>query len=163
MADRRKRPSIPAITPYNPIRPQAGRAYDREVVGGEPGAPTSRKVSGRELQSYRTREQELRRAKTDVALQMALAGNDSRLLPYRPTATSDPARPRTMAAGYDSRSRTLRVRFRGPKDGDHYDDGVGYEYYNVPPNVWRNFRRVQSPGRLINRTLNNYPYAPADW
>lgn len=85
------------------------------------------------------------------AIQMAKDGDDFDLLPYQPTPSINPPRPRTLAAGYDADSQTLRVRFR---------NGQVYGYYNVPPNVWRNFKRVKSPGRAINRTLNNFPYAP---
>ena len=76
-----------------------------------------------------------------------------------PTSTTNPERPRTLQAGYHrerdeetgrlAETGTLRVRFR---------DGTPWEYYDVPPNVWRNFRRVKSPGRFINRVLNNYDY-----
>jgi hypothetical protein len=85
------------------------------------------------------------------AIQLAKDGDDLDLLPYQPTPSINPPRPRTLAAGYDRDSQTLRVRFR---------NGEVYGYYNVPPNVWRNFKRVKSPGRAINRTLNNFPYAP---
>ncbi len=85
------------------------------------------------------------------AIQLAKDGDDSELLPYQPTPSINPPRPRTLAAGYDRESETLRVRFR---------NGQVYGYYNVPPNVWRNLRRVKSPGRFINRTLNSFPYAP---
>ncbi|RZU36057.1 KTSC domain-containing protein [Streptomyces sp. BK022] len=85
------------------------------------------------------------------AIQLAKDGDDSELLPYQPTPSINPPRPRTLAAGYDKDSQTLRVRFR---------NGQVYGYYNVPPNVWRNFRRWKSPGRGINRVLNNFPYAP---
>jgi hypothetical protein len=85
------------------------------------------------------------------AIQLAKDGDDTDLLPYQPTPSINPPRPRTLAAGYDKDSQTLRVRFR---------NGQVYGYYNVPPNVWRNFKRVKSPGRAINRTLNNFPYAP---
>lgn len=74
-------------------------------------------------------------------------------LTYFPTSTSNPEDPRTAAAGYDRPTQTLRVAWG--------DGGRDYNYYDVPPNVWRNFLRVKSPGRLINRTLNNYPYGPA--
>jgi hypothetical protein len=88
-----------------------------------------------------------------LAIELARDGDDSMLLPYQPTPSINPARPRTLAAGYDSDSKTLRVRFR---------DGTVYEYFNVPQRVWRNFRRVKSPGRAINRTLNYYDYARMD-
>jgi len=82
-------------------------------------------------------------------IQMALNGDDSLLLPYQPTPTINPGRPRTLAAGYDARSMTLRIRFR---DGDYYT------YYNVPPSIWFKFTRASSPGRFINTTLNGYAY-----
>lgn len=85
-----------------------------------------------------------------AAILRARAGDDSELFPYAPTPSINPPRPRTQGAGYSRETQTLRVKFR---------DGAVYEYYDVPPNVWRNFQRVQSPGRLINRTLNNYSYA----
>lgn len=91
---------------------------------------------------------------TALDIQDAKEGDDTALLPYQPTPSINPGRPRTVAAGYDSKTQTMRVRFR---------EGVAYEYYDVPPQVWRNFRRVKSPGRFINRTLNHYPYAPVDY
>lgn len=72
---------------------------------------------------------------------------------YFPTSTSDPADPRTAAAGYDPATQTLRVEWG--------DGGRAYNYYGVPPNIWRNFRRAPSPGRYINRVLNYYMYGPA--
>lgn len=84
------------------------------------------------------------------ALEAAQDGDNTLLLPYQPTPSINPPRPRTRAAGYDAATRTLRVEFR---------DGTVYGYYDVPPNVWRNFKRVKSPGRAINRTLNNFAYS----
>lgn len=89
----------------------------------------------------------------EQAVELAENGDDSMLLPYQPTPSINPPRPRTLAAGYDKSTETLRVRFR---------DGAIYEYYDVPERVWRNFKRVKSPGRAINRTLNQYEYAPMD-
>lgn len=40
------------------------------------------------------------------------------------------------------------------------DNGRAYYYANVPPNVWKNFRRSASPGKFVNRVLNNYSYGP---
>ncbi|MFI6512848.1 KTSC domain-containing protein [Streptosporangium sp. NPDC050855] len=75
--------------------------------------------------------------------------DDDLFLPYRPTPSSYPPRPRTQAAGYDRARQELRIEFR---------DGSRYVYHDVPPSVWKNFRRVKSPGRYVNRVLNNYRY-----
>jgi hypothetical protein len=87
---------------------------------------------------------------TAMAFEEAREGDDSILLPYQPTPSINPPRPRTLAAGYDSNGKTLRIRFR---------DGAIYEYYNVQQNEWRNFKRVKSPGRFVNRVLNAKDYA----
>jgi len=84
------------------------------------------------------------------AITMAISGDDAELLPYQPTPTINPGRPRTLAAGYDEKSMTLRIKFR---------EGEVYTYYRVPPSVWWKFQRAQSPGRYINSTLNSYPYS----
>jgi hypothetical protein len=68
-----------------------------------------------------------------------------------PTRTINPGRPRTKQAGYDPATKTLRIRFR---------EGVVYGYYDVPPSVWRDFRRTPSPGKFINSTLNSFEYGP---
>jgi hypothetical protein len=39
-----------------------------------------------------------------------------------------------------------------------FKDGTPWVYDGVPRNVWRNFRRSESPGRYINRVLNGYAY-----
>lgn len=72
---------------------------------------------------------------------------------YAPTPSIDPPRPRTLEASYHAPTRTLRVRFR---------EGAVYAYYDVPPLVWKNFRRVKSPGRFINRRLNFFEYGPEE-
>ena len=90
----------------------------------------------------------------EEAIQAARMGDDSLLMPYQPSPSINPSRPRTVAYGYDPASETVFVRFR---------DGAAYEYYNVPQRVFNNFRRVKSPGRAINRTLNFYPYSRAPY
>lgn len=72
---------------------------------------------------------------------------------YFPTRTSNPEDPRTAAAGYDRSTRTLRVEWG--------DGGPAYNYYNVEPAVWQRMRKSASPGRFINRVLNNYTYGPS--
>lgn len=61
---------------------------------------------------------------------------------------------RVAEAGYSPASHTLYVRF---------NDGTPWQYNNVEPNVWRNFRRSASPGRYINRVLNNYSYGRSNF
>lgn len=76
---------------------------------------------------------------------------------YDPTRTSRPPRPRTKRAGW--------IRPKGAPTGTvvvQFREGAVYEYTNVPYNVWRNFRRVQSPGKAMNRSNGliggGYPY-----
>jgi len=71
---------------------------------------------------------------------------------YSPTATSNPANPRTSAASYYSTTQTLVIEWG--------DGGVPYAYYDVPPQIWQAFRDADSPGRFINAVLNGYAYGP---
>lgn len=85
----------------------------------------------------------------------------SKLLPFRPTRTIGPSigrRRRTQAAGYDGKSKTVRILF-SEGESSTSKNGPIYEYYNVPYSVWRMVKRNVSTGRTINRTLNNYQYA----
>lgn len=56
---------------------------------------------------------------------------------------------RVTEARYDSGLQQVQVVFR---------DGTPWVYDGVPVNEWRNFRRSASPGKYINRVLNNHPY-----
>ena len=132
-------------------RPQGGREIAKQVENDlKAQYGVSRAVDyahGRAAQAEAAR---LMSPEEASAIVRARAGDDTALFPYTPTPSINPPRPRTQAAGYSRDTQTLRVKFR---------DGAVYEYYDVPPNVWRNFQRVKSPGRAINRTLNNYTYA----
>jgi hypothetical protein len=87
-------------------------------------------------------------------------GDDSLLLNVDlASRSSNPARPRAISAGYDSKAQTVRIRFR-PQP--RYPSGALYEYYGVPRNVWKNFLRAPSPGRFISRVLDTYPYTRVD-
>lgn len=97
----------------------------------------------------RARAQRAMTYDTAMAMQAAKQGDDSELLPYQPTPSINPPRPRTLAAGYDKDSKVMRVRFR---------DGTVYGYADVTPTEWRNFKRVKSPGRAINRTFDYKDY-----
>lgn len=136
-------PGVPAIT-----QPPKMRHFSAEMLGVSDAQDYGSSVTAK---AEASREAD---PLVTEAIMEARLGNDHDLLPYQPTPSINPPRPRTLAAGYDPKTETLRIRFR---------DGTGYEYYDVPPRVWRNFRRVKSPGRAVNRTLNNYAYARADW
>lgn len=61
---------------------------------------------------------------------------------------------RIAEAGYSSQSHTLYVRFK---------DGTSWNYYGIEARVWKNLQRSASPGRFVNRVLNNYAYGPGGW
>jgi hypothetical protein len=61
-----------------------------------------------------------------------------------PTTTTNPERPRTLAAGYDFPRRTLTVLFR---------DGVLYNYYSVEMKDWMSFKSAFSKGVWLRNNL----------
>lgn len=70
-----------------------------------------------------------------------------------PTSTTNPERPRTVAAGYDKYDEKITVVFR---------DGTFYNYYEVSPQEWQKFKSVVSKGRYIYAYLDSKPRGPAD-
>lgn len=64
---------------------------------------------------------------------------------YSPTSTTNPERPRTVAAGYDNSRKVLTTVFR---------DGTFYNYYGVSGLEWGNFKRSRSKGRFIKMYLD---------
>lgn len=149
-------PRKPRKPPQPPNRDRArprGQSRDvTETAIGEGNAPS---VTGRRF----TPPPRIITAKDDSmeeAIEAFEMGDDSLLFSYDPTATSNPTRPRTQKAGYNSKTHELRIMFReGAARGG---ETAIYVYYEVPPNVWRNFKRVRSPGKFINRVLNSYAY-----
>lgn len=80
-------------------------------------------------------------------------------LTLRSTSTINPERPRTWAAGYeyyeDLEYGTMTVVFRDDKPGGV---GVWWNYYEIPEEIWLQFKDAQSKGRfLISSDLNNWP------
>ena len=69
-----------------------------------------------------------------------------------PTSTTNPDRPRTVAAGYDKARKVLTVIFR---------DGTFYNYYAVSGLEWGNFKRARSKGRFIRLYLDAKTRGPA--
>jgi hypothetical protein len=70
-----------------------------------------------------------------------------------PTSTTNPQRPRTVAAGYDEDEEKLTVMFR---------DGTLYNYYEVDANEWAAFKANRSKGAIIYRMLDFKPRGYAD-
>ena len=70
-----------------------------------------------------------------------------------PTSTTNPKRPRTVAAGYDKRRQTLTVVFR---------DGTFYNYYEVSPVEWQAFKSRVSKGQYIYQYLDYKSRGPAN-
>lgn len=141
------------------------RGYGSPGVSGDPrqlrgpGAIPSLNLP---LGEIPTAEELLRLTNEQEYASTAVDEGTYRFPQVQPTKTINPIRPRTLESGWESiRDRNderfpgiLRVRFR---------DGTPWEYYQVPSEVWQRFKRVQSPGRFINRVLNNYPYARGDF
>ena len=69
-----------------------------------------------------------------------------------PTSTTNPERPRTVAAGYDRQRSVLTVVFR---------DGTYYNYYEVSTTEWQDFKRRVSKGKYIYQVLDYKPRGPA--
>jgi hypothetical protein len=58
------------------------------------------------------------------------------------------------SAGYDPKTRTLEVEFRG---------GRVYRYLHVPPRVYRALLEAESAGRFLNKEIKGtYPYAAVE-
>jgi hypothetical protein len=148
---RRGRISVPSIADMMRGQKVNLTAYERAVLGTANQPSVSGRGRGAEGVGQSARAQAQQRMGYDLAMAMqeAKEGDDHNLLPYQPTPSINPPRPRTLAAGYDKDTQVMRVRFR---------EGAVYGYANVTPTEWRNFKRVKSPGRAINRTFNAKPY-----
>jgi KTSC domain len=70
-----------------------------------------------------------------------------------PTSTTNPERPRTVAAGYDEDEEKITVVFR---------DGTFYNYYEVSPSEWAAFKSRVSKGQYIYKYLDFKPRGLAD-
>jgi hypothetical protein len=79
-----------------------------------------------------------------------------------PTSTTNPNRPRTVAAGYSPKEKKITVVFR---------DGTFYNYFlgsldeksaGTANRMWQNFKRARSKGRFIYTYLDQLPRGVAD-
>lgn len=82
-------------------------------------------------------------------------GEDTRPAPLSvvPTSTTNPARPRTVAAGYDKYRQVITVVFR---------DGTWYNYYECDPATWQAFKSRVSKGQYIYKYLDFHARGPAN-
>ena len=72
-------------------------------------------------------------------------GHEPAQITQSPTSTTNPRRPRTVAAGWDNERRVMTVVFR---------DGTFYNYYGVSGLEWWNFIRSRSKGRALLATFD---------
>jgi hypothetical protein len=82
----------------------------------------------------------------------APAGYSSPGLYEAPTQTSNPDRPRTVAAAYNPSRSVLTVMFR---------DSTLYNYYDVDMDEWVAFRDLSSKWEYIKNVLDYKPRGPA--
>ena len=157
----RKRPVMPSIAKIMQMEGIGSNSAERGILAASraldanlPSVTSTMTSSTGGLLTARERARRAMTHETAMAIQAAKAGDDTELLPYQPTPSINPPRPRTLAAGYDRDTQVMRVRFR---------EGVGYNYYGVSPREWNNFKRVKSPGRAINRTFNYKQYSREAW
>jgi hypothetical protein len=73
---------------------------------------------------------------------------------YQPTRSSNPGNPRTGAMEYYKLAQVLIVYWG--------DGGTPFAYYQVTPDIARRIQKSASPGKFIERILNNYPYGKWD-
>lgn len=70
-----------------------------------------------------------------------------------PTSTSNPDRPRTVAASYDPDRSVLTIMFR---------DSTLYNYYDVDMSTWEEFHSKSSKWEFIKNVLDSHPRGPAN-
>ena len=76
------------------------------------------------------------------------SGREPAPLSVVPTSSTDYKRPRTVAAGYAEDRQVLTVVFR---------DGTFYNYYEVPYEMWQDFKAEHSKGEFIRVWLDSQP------
>jgi hypothetical protein len=72
------------------------------------------------------------------------------------TSTTNPARPRTLRAGYDTTDETMYVIF---------NDGTYWYYSGVDPQTWDAFKQAESKGQFLNENgfdAGVYDMGPVD-
>jgi hypothetical protein len=114
----------------NSTTDSAGKFYE----GMDPALPKYRNLAG----TYGVNDLAAPRDRMDAPAALSIV----------PTSTSNIARPRTVAAGYDETRQVLTVVFR---------DGTYYNYYQVTPQEWDRFKASSSKGPLLNQPSAKNP------
>jgi len=66
-----------------------------------------------------------------------------------PTISTNPAKPRTVKAGFDYKTFKMIVVFR---------DGTWWQYNGVPVEMWENFKAAESKGKYLSSSgLDSWP------
>lgn len=73
------------------------------------------------------------------------------------TRTINPERPRTVGAGYDPATQTMRIKFR-PGASAQSPGGAVYDYYDISRKEYEALFRAISTGRYINNQLTAKEY-----
>ncbi len=135
----------------------AGNASKVNPFRGMPTNPTGRQMQTI-LDLYVDTKSEMSDRYNPKNDEYAYGDQDSSPAPLTivPTSTSNPERPRTVAAGYEMDENgvgRVTVVFR---------DGTYWNYYEVPVTVWEGFKTSLSKGVFIKDVLDGYPYGAAD-
>lgn len=132
---------------YNPYDPVVDKRFSTEDIHGN------------EIGGYDADEEPLESEKGTPGYNALKLANVSSVgkwpapITEVPTSTTNPHRPRTVAAGYDAARKVLTVVFR---------DGTIYNYYGVGGLEWGRFLSTESKGVFIYRFLNNKVRGLAD-
>jgi len=73
---------------------------------------------------------------------------------YEPTASINPADPRTSRVEYYKAAKVMKVYWG--------DGGTPYQYYDVTLSQMKSMMDVKSPGRKIRRVFDNHVYGPVE-
>ena len=138
-------------TGFNPedYNPQ----YDQSADFGRENRAEFYEFTGRTLSMYGVEVPEGTLKRGVIPAPESRAGDAPAKISVVPTSTTNPEKPRTVAAGYDGKRQVLTVVFR---------DGTFYNYYDVTPFEWGAFKRNRSKGRYIYMFLDSKPRGVAD-
>jgi hypothetical protein len=139
-----------AALPYNPSKDQLRDIVTLYDDGGDYYQP---EVG----ESYRNKAATPVGPGTEQYLGLTQGYTSAAPLSEVPTSTTDPSRPRTVAAGYEigqgKQKGKITVVFR---------DGTYYNYYDVTPTEWGFFRQNRSKGLYIRLFLDKKPRGVAN-